>query len=138
MKNNNYYLQLAQKYFTAELSPVEEIRLKRFLAMTNDPRFEDIKAVMGYLAIEKRLHADRTPKTSHIKYYLATTLAAAGLIIGLIPLSGPEVYMHKANGIETSNKVLVMDAVEGVLSDFFSKDTEIDIILNDYFNTGKI
>lgn len=134
MKNKDYYLQLAERYFDAELSEIEEIRLKRFLATTDDPRFNGVKAVMGYLSIERRLHASRPSKMPGIRLFLATTLAAACLLIGFAPLLRPNICVHKANGVVTSNENLVMGTVEEVLSDFFSSDDEINIILNEYLN----
>lgn len=138
MRNKDYYLRLAKKYFDAELSEIEDIRLRHFLSTTDDARFDDVKAVMGYLSIKKRRHAAKPPKAPATKLYLASTLAAACIIIGLMPMLRPDVCVHKTNGVVTSNEILVMEAVEGVLSDFFSSDDDIDNILNDILNNGEI
>ena len=49
------WLQLAEKYFEAETSDEEERQLKLFLcsAKAQDPAFDELKAVMGYLAVGK-------------------------------------------------------------------------------------
>ena len=45
MKNKNYYMDLADRWFDALLTGGEERELKSFLATTEDPDFDEIKAV---------------------------------------------------------------------------------------------
>ena len=49
-RNNEYYLELVERWFDAETSEAEEKELKRFLATTEDPAFDEARAAFGYLA----------------------------------------------------------------------------------------
>ena len=46
------YKAWIDRYFDAALSPSEEAEFRRFLATTDDPAFDGVKAVMGYFAVE--------------------------------------------------------------------------------------
>ena len=48
-KNKEYYLELVERWFDAETSEAEEQELKRFLAGTEDPDFDEARAAFGYL-----------------------------------------------------------------------------------------
>ena len=50
MKNKSYYLDLADRRFEALLTEDEELELKSFLASTEDPDFDEVKAVAGFFA----------------------------------------------------------------------------------------
>ena len=47
MKNKQYYIDLAERWFDALLTEEEERALKAFLASTDDPDFDEVKAVAG-------------------------------------------------------------------------------------------
>ena len=49
-RNNEYYLELVERWFDAETSEAEEKELKRFLATTEDPAFDEARAAFGDLA----------------------------------------------------------------------------------------
>ena len=53
MKNKSYYLDLADRWFDALLTGDEERELKSFLATTEDPDFDEVKAVAGFFAVGK-------------------------------------------------------------------------------------
>ena len=49
-KDKQYYLDLAERWFDAETSEAEEKELRRFLAATEDPDFDEARAALGFLA----------------------------------------------------------------------------------------
>lgn len=64
------WLQLAEKYFEAETSDEEERQLKLFLcsAEAQDPAFDELKAVMGYLAVGKSRYRQQNEKRSSFSH----------------------------------------------------------------------
>ena len=52
-KNKSYYMDLADRRFEGLLTEDEELELKSFLASTEDPDFDEVKAVAGYFAMGK-------------------------------------------------------------------------------------
>ena len=83
MKSKNYYKHLVQKYFDAQTSQREEDRLKRYLASVDDPWFDEAKAVMGYVCLQRRLHSSKKQR-SYAPLWICGSLAAAGLAGALI------------------------------------------------------
>ena len=59
MKNKSYYLDLAERWFDALLTEDEERELKAFLAGTDDPDFDEVKAVAGFFATGKAVTAEK-------------------------------------------------------------------------------
>ena len=51
-KNKQYYLDLVERWFDAETSEAEESDLRAFVAATDDPDFDAVRATMGYCAAE--------------------------------------------------------------------------------------
>ena len=61
-KDKQYYLDLAERWFDAETSEAEEKELKRFLAATEDPDFDEARAALGFLAASSlRAEAPKSP-----------------------------------------------------------------------------
>ena len=46
---------LMRRYFEAETTPEEERELARYMARVDDPAFDEIRGVMGYLSDGKRI-----------------------------------------------------------------------------------
>ena len=63
-KNKSYYMDLADRWFDALLTGDEELELKSFLASTEDPDFDEVKAVAGYFAAGKALSKGRPAATA--------------------------------------------------------------------------
>ena len=57
-KDKQYYLDLAERWFDAETSEAEEKELRRFLAATEDPDFDEARAALGFLAASSLSSAD--------------------------------------------------------------------------------
>ena len=61
-KDKQYYLDLAERWFDAETSEAEEKELRRFLAATEDPDFDEARAALGFLAASSlRAEAPKSP-----------------------------------------------------------------------------
>lgn len=60
----DYWLQLCDSYFEATITAEEEKALKAFLATpaSNTQQFNEIKAVMGYIATGKAITQCTTPQ----------------------------------------------------------------------------
>ena len=43
----DYWKELVERYFEAETTPEEELALREFLARTDDPAFDEARAVLG-------------------------------------------------------------------------------------------
>ena len=83
MKNKSYYLDLAERWFDALLTGDEERELKAFLAGTDDPDFDEVKAVAGFFATGKAISAGkasvdarRSPVSLRFRWVAAVAVAA--------------------------------------------------------------
>lgn len=72
---------LATRYFEAETTPAEEQELAYFLTTpaSQDREFDEIRAVMGYLATGRIYHRKR--KSSVFRYAAAAAAAVIGLLL---------------------------------------------------------
>lgn len=77
-RTHQEWLQLAEKYFEAETSDEEERQLKLFLcsAEAQDPAFDELKAVMGYLAVGKSRYRQQNEKRSSFQAWKWRSIAA--------------------------------------------------------------
>ena len=88
MKDKAYWKALTERYFDAETTRKEEEELKTFAASTTDPDFDELRAVMGYLAVGRKQHAaskacTKQPTTRRIALYARVAAAAIFLLIAL-------------------------------------------------------
>ena len=88
MKDKAYWKALTERYFDAETTRKEEEALKAFAASTTDPDFDELRAVMGYLAVGRKQHAAskacaKQPTTRRIALY--TRVAAAIFLLIALP-----------------------------------------------------
>lgn len=84
MKDKAYWKTLTERYFDAETSLKEEDELKAFAASTTDPDFDELRAVMGYLAVgRKQVSASRKATAPRIALYVRVAAAAIFLLIAL-------------------------------------------------------
>jgi len=49
MQNKEYWIRLSDKFFEAQTTEQEEQELRQFAAKCQDPDFNELRAVMGYL-----------------------------------------------------------------------------------------
>ena len=84
MKDKAYWKALTGRYFEADTTRLEEVELKQFAATTNDPDFDELRAVMGYLAVGRKQHAAsgvRTKPSATRRIALYTRVAAAAIFL---------------------------------------------------------
>jgi len=90
-KNDRHIERLISRYFEALTSEAEERELRRFLAgeAGADARYDEVRAVMGYLSTGRRLHAVAAPPTAgrptmrlRKKVLRYAAVLAAGLLLG--------------------------------------------------------
>lgn len=132
---NDYWKSLVEKYFEAETTPEEEERLRGFLAGTEDPAFDEAKAVMGYFSVRKGQRA--VHRTTYGLWRIAA--AAAALILVTVlgwRLTDRNACMMVAYGEKTTDKTIVMSDVHDILTDLFGEDQGPDVAgqLTDLFN----
>ena len=79
MKNKAYWIDLVERYFNAETTLEEEKALRRFLATSEaqSEEFEEIRAVMSYLAVGKKQYQSVQKKSSSRLGYGSYWWAAA-------------------------------------------------------------
>lgn len=84
----DYWLQLCDSYFEATITAEEEKALKAFLATpaSNTQQFNEIKAVMGYIATGKATHTMHHPTASKKRLNITGWVAAAS--VALLAISG--------------------------------------------------
>ena len=151
-KDKQYYLDLAERWFDAETSESEEKELKRFLAATEDPDFDEARAALGFLAASS-LRAEllgtsaTTASGSKSRRWLVPALGiAASLAIAffagrftapveVVPVSNGSCvsYVH---GVEVADEDFAVATMESTLSEFFSPAaapdprTDLSLIFN--------
>lgn len=84
MKDKAYWKALTERYFEAETTRKEEEELKAFAASTTDPDFDELRAVMGYLVVGRKLQsAMRKSSAPRIALYARVAAAAIFFLIAL-------------------------------------------------------
>jgi len=125
---------LADKYFEGLCSDREEQELKRWLASSDDPRFDGIKAVMGFISAEK---ASRRHSSVRLALRpLVACAAALALIIGIGFSLGSGVCVTYAEGRTISDKEVVMQDVHNTLAELLASGnaTDVEEVLGDIFD----
>lgn len=76
--------ELAERYFEAQTTDVEEEALARFLATpaSQGKKFDELRAVMGFVATGRAIHNRQRTRGVRFKYY-----AAAAAITGVLALT---------------------------------------------------
>ncbi|MDT3366523.1 MAG: hypothetical protein LIQ26_04525 [Bacteroidota bacterium] len=146
-RNNEYYLELVERWFDAETSEAEEKELKRFLATTEDPAFDEARAAFGYLAassLRAEAPVSATPAFGRYRWLVPAMGMAAGLAIAFIagrytapvevvPVSNGSCvsYVH---GVEVADEDFAVATMENTLQDLFSAvpdpRTDLTLIFN--------
>lgn len=54
MNDKEKYLELMQRYYEAETTPEEERELTSYAASTDDPDFEGLRGVLGFLSVGRQ------------------------------------------------------------------------------------
>ena len=136
MKNKAYYIDLSERWFDALLTEDEERALKAFLASTDDPDFDEIKAVAGFFATGKAVYgaqeenhrSARQRRTTHRLAWAAIAVAASLALVAAIGL-----YNQRQNqcyilayGEKNTDKELALESMEATLSSLFGTAPDIE------------
>lgn len=138
---------IIERYFEADTSEDEERLLLRFLAtpQANDIRFNEIKAVMGFAAVGKKIHEERSRKSRKKIFSINRNRWIAAAVIGCIFTSvGWKIVDYNQNvcvayvgGEKITNPNLVMMQMKQSLHSLDLEESKgtIDNQLNDIFST---
>ena len=136
MNDKKKYLEMMQRYYDAETSPEEEKELALYAASTDDPAFEALRGLLGFIGIGRQKKAK---KVRAIRFQALTAAAGLALIaaIGLNflnPGAQDEECIRYAYGVKEEDNVRIMTAVESSLADFFGNDNVVEQNLKELFN----
>lgn len=138
MTDKEKYTALMQRYWDAATTPEEERALALYAAGTEDPDFEEIRAVLGFLSMGKE---KRTRKARAIRLYAVAAVAAAIVAVAVIGLnpgrdaSAPSAdhLARYAYGEFSSDLETIMASVDESLADFFGRETPAETNLIEMF-----
>lgn len=138
MTDKEKYKALMQRYWEAETTPEEEQELAIYAAETDDPAFGEIRAVLGYLSIGRE---KRARKTRTVWMYSTAAVAAGIVAVAAIGLnlgkkrsgSASDQWVRYAYGELSSDKEMIMEAVDASLADFFGGETPAETNLIEMF-----
>ena len=138
MTDKEKYKALMQRYWDAETTPEEERELALYAAGTDDPDFEEIRYVLGYLSIGKE---KRTRKTRKVWMYSFAAVAASVVAVVAIGLNlgkqesvpSSDECVRYAYGETSSDKEMIMATVDASLADFFGGETPAEANLIEMF-----
>ena len=140
MKNKSYYLDLAERWFDALLTEDEERELKAFLAGTDDPDFDEVKAVAGFFATGKAVTAEKVSVDAHrppvsLRFRWAAAVAASLALVAAIGL------YHRQNdcyilayGEKSTDSELALADMTATLTGLFEESEDVGEELFDLFN----
>lgn len=138
MTDKEKYTALMQRYWEAETTPEEERELARYAARVNDPDFEEIRGVLGYLSIgrEKKIRRAKTIRMYSFAAVAASIVAivAIGLSLGkeaIVPAK--DLCVSYAYGMQMEDNGKIMASVESSLADFFAGDSPAETNLIEMF-----
>jgi len=118
--NKNYYKKLSQKYLDAALSPREERRLMAFLSKTEDPEFDEVKAVASFFAQGKSMYAVKQVRP--VRRWMVPAGIAAALLVGV----SLTLTFQRAQREEGA-----IQSMERTLASIFSSGTDIETELSE-------
>lgn len=141
----SYWEQLTERYFAAQTTPDEERELCRFLASPQgqQPQFDDVRHVMGYLITARRLHtAPAHAPARRLQWKRLATAAAVALVLVVPPVAhyvwqSRNVCVAYVNGQKITDPQLVMQQARRsieIVADTPNRPT-MDSQLDDMFST---
>lgn len=134
MDDKETYLELMQRYFDAETSPEEEKELALYAASTDDPAFEDLRGVLGYIGIGQQIKAK---KARVVRFYSIVAAASVAVVTAVgITLLTPNhnSCIRYTYGNKDVDETAIMESVESSLADFFAGKTPAEANLFDLFD----
>ena len=136
MKNKQYYIDLTDRWFDALLSPGEVRELKAFLAGTEDPDFDEVKAVMGYFVTGKAIARKQDRIRGRRIAWASMAVAASLALFAAIGLNHRQNQCYMlAQGVKLTDEETVLQDMENTLSDLFGAGEDVGAQLFDLLNT---
>ena len=125
-QDKQYWMELSARYFDAETTGGEEARLRAFAATTEDPDFDELRAVMGFVAVGRRMEHEAKEEASRASirrpyWRLVGVAASLVLLVGLAAfwpkeLTEPDCVAY-VNGREVTNPDQVMELMQQTMHD---------------------
>lgn len=140
--DKTYWQTLTQRYFEGLTTEQEERLLRQFVsteeAQAED--FEELRAVMAYLATGKALHQRKAAKLRFSPALIKWSAAACILICGCIgayQLMPRTTYLAYIDGQRTTNKVEVIAQMHSVMAEINANTptTTMEASMNNLMNT---
>lgn len=122
-----YWLELIERYFEAETTPEEERALRTFLAGTDDPVFDEAKAVMGYFSAQRGHRAARVRVRTLTAALAAAAAIALVAVLGHSQTSRTDDCVIYAYGEKTTDRQVVLDDMNQTLSELFAGNQGPDV-----------
>lgn len=125
-----------QRYWDGETTPAEERKLARYAARTDDPAFEELRGVLGYLSIgRERRHRVVRPR---LVYSWAAVAAALVILLSVGIASrnketGRDMCILYAYGETSTDSEQIMASVDASLADFFAGESPAETNLIEMF-----
>ena len=132
IKKDDKWQALVERYFEGETTLDEEKALRAFLAENDDPEYDGVRAVMGYVIAAK----DRPARSGKIARWIpAVAVAAAVSLLVWINVDKDQCVIYDGTD-RISDNALVMAEVNNTLESFFGDNqrADVDEILEDLFN----
>ncbi|MBR6864120.1 MAG: hypothetical protein IKM75_04585 [Bacteroidales bacterium] len=133
MTDKEKYLELMQRYFDAETSPDEERALALYAASTDDPAFQELRGVLGYLSIGRQ---NKAKKVRTVRFFSMVAAASVAIATALgITLSNQRQNscIRYTYGNKEDDETSIMESVESSLADFFAGNTPAESNLFELF-----
>ena len=138
MTDKEKYKALLQRYWEAETTPAEERDLARYAAQADDPEFEDLRGVLGYLSIGKEIrkrqgHARRQAVLAFAAAAFAV-LVSVGIVAQIEHGNAARDYcIQYEYGAQSNDSEKIMASVDAMLTEFFAGDTPAEKNLKEMF-----
>lgn len=138
MTDKEKYTALMQRYWEAETTPAEERDLARYVARVDDPDFEELRGVLGYLSIGKERRQRQVRPRIIPAWAVAVAALAILLSVGIVIRSGAgitarDICMRYVYGEQNTDREQIMTSVDASLADFFAGDTPAELNLKELF-----
>ena len=124
----DYWKELIDKYFEGGTSPEEERALRGFLARTDDPAFDEARAVLGYFSAQRGRRAAARGRVRFLTGLAAAACLALAAVFGhsLLPRTDDTCVMY-AYGEKNTDTQVILDDVNNTLTNLFSDNQGPDV-----------
>ena len=133
MNDKEKYLELMRRYYEAETTPEEERELALYAASTDDPDFEGLRCVLGFLSIGRQKKAK---KVRSVRFFSIVAAASVAIVTTIgITLSNQDhnSCIRYTYGNKEDDETLIMESVESSLADFFAGKSPAEANLFELF-----